>query len=165
MPHFHEIRQSIAILILKILGIQAVIALSDFLIGKLFIQLGLHELYMSTWDFFFSHLLSTIWLLYIIIKWTSTYYVINSDEISVTTGIIRKKKSSYDIRGIQSCETSQGIWGRIFGYGTIHLENPLLKSDIFLRNISHPHQYATIIDKSHKRAIKTSPLTDVMIKK
>jgi uncharacterized membrane protein YdbT with pleckstrin-like domain len=161
--YYHEIRQSLFILIFQISGVQIIAAIIDFFLIKLSFVFGLHDVYMSSWEFILSHLFNTVWLLWVIIKWASTYYVINYKEISITKGVIRKKKCSYDIRGIQSSSVTQGLLGRIFNYGTIHLENPLLKSDVFLKNIYSPNSYINIIEQAHKNAVKTSPLTDVML--
>ena len=103
--YYHEIRQSLFILVVNILKIQILISLIDFAFKKYSEILGIHDFYMGYWEFLFSHVLNTILLLWIVLKWANKYYVINLKEISITLGILYKTKCSYEIEGIQSSES------------------------------------------------------------
>jgi len=53
------------------------------------------------------------------------------------TGIISRKSEEMKLASIETVEIDQGVLGRIFGYGNIHVSGRGI-SDVVLRNVNDP---------------------------
>lgn len=82
-----------------------------------------------------------------VLQWVNTYYVLNPKEVIVKKGVIATYSGTYELANLQSMSVLQGIFGKIFNYGTIKLFNPVLKEDLYLSDISNPRKYAAIIQE------------------
>ncbi|MEB3734911.1 PH domain-containing protein [Halopseudomonas pachastrellae] len=54
-------------------------------------------------------------------------------------GIISRHTEEMKLSSIETVEIEQGIWGRMFGYGTVKLTGARI-SDVKFRNIDDPMQ-------------------------
>jgi uncharacterized membrane protein YdbT with pleckstrin-like domain len=89
-------------------------------------------------------------VIYIILQWSSTTYVITPNAIEIRRGIAQIVTTKYKIEATDYIEVDQSLLGRLLGYGTIKIHNPSLQNDILIPNIPDPYQYSQVIDKSNK---------------
>ncbi|MCF7847117.1 MAG: PH domain-containing protein [Candidatus Gracilibacteria bacterium] len=162
-----EIKQSTLRLLLKILLLEICIVLLHLLVQNITRLPEVHQQFMehSSWGIFelaFFHLLNTAGIFILFVRWHTTQYFITPKEILIFRGIFSKKTSRYDIRGIQSAEVSQSLVGRLFNYGTLQVENPLLKTNVTLKNIAKPQFYISALERYRQKALQEMPLTNVI---
>ncbi|MCF7812800.1 PH domain-containing protein [Candidatus Gracilibacteria bacterium] len=162
----YEMKQSSALLLTKMFGAEICIILLHLTFQKITLLSEIHPFFMENsslgvLELIIFHFFNASWIFFLFLRWNTTEYVITPKEILLFEGIFSKKSTSYDIRGIQSTEISQNIFGRFLRYGTTVLENPLLKSNIALKNISNPEFYVSVIEKYHTKAISKAPLMNV----
>jgi hypothetical protein len=82
---------------------------------------------------------------YIIFEWLEEYYEIYPREVIHKKGIIFKNEQRYILKHIGSVTLLQGIWGRIFNFGTIKLYDWLLGKDTYLYLIHNPIKYHAVL--------------------
>ncbi len=106
-------------------------------------------LFIQSVKFFFG--------LFILLKWFFHSYDITSEKIIIHQGIVFQQTRYFSLRKVETLRMNQGFWGRIFGFGTIHVELYIMaqKYDVCLTNISQPDRYLSIIEKRLK-ALKGS---------
>lgn len=146
----YEIRHSVVILVAKILLVELVITIVHIFVNNLILSSGFHDSIMKSfsgqiWELLIFHTVTTVAILYFVLQWVTTYYVITNKEIVHETWIMARKRSSYDLPGIQEIDSVQWFWWRICGYGDIILENPLISSRVYLKNVPNPDHYAKLI--------------------
>lgn len=97
-------------------------------------------------------------VLFLVLSWLKSVFVIRVDRIIVRRGIFHVVDREYSTQRVESVNVSQGILGRVFGYGTVTMFNPVLKEDMVLENIPHPYIYAQVIAKRQaKEAVRFFP--------
>jgi len=94
-------------------------------------------------------LLNIGFIIFLTLKWSSTQYIIKPKNLILQTGILTIKEIVYSTERIESISVSQGIWSRIWNYGSVTMYNPLLKTDVILRKIANPYFYAEVFN-SHQ---------------
>lgn len=154
-----EIRQSLVILLAKILFLEFIITFVHIFINILLPTHHIHDINLGlldwqTWELLIFHAVNTFLILAVVMNRVSTYYIINNLEVAHETGILSKHRTSFDITGIQEISYSQSFIWRICSYWTITLENPLVKSCIYLKNIPKPDFYTKLIRTERDRAIR-----------
>ena len=157
--HYYEIRQSFVLLAVKILFAELIIGLFHYAITEIIFLLGFHEFYVNNisihvLELMITHSLNIVLILYFIVVWLNIYYTISPNKISASKGVITKQTAIYDLSAIQAVNVYQNLLGRIFNYGTIRLENPMLDSDIYIKKIPSPHKYALNIEHNRMDALK-----------
>lgn len=90
-----------------------------------------------------------ILILYITLDWINNFYILDSKAVVTRRGIIFSKEGSYDMAGIESVEVSQGLFGKIFNFGTLILFNPILERDLKLNFIPDPYAEGKFIQSMH----------------
>jgi uncharacterized membrane protein YdbT with pleckstrin-like domain len=97
----------------------------------------------------FISLIQTVLLVYISLKWVNEYYEIRKEDIAQVTGILSKTEKSYPYRDIQSVTIHQGILGRLFNYGSVHLYIPTLGYDLSFNEVTKPGEFVDQIKKAN----------------
>lgn len=103
---------------------------------------------MSSASIWLHILLLFFWgwaLLFCVLSWTNTVYILEPEHIITKTGIFFTTEERYNMQAMQTIEIKQGLLGKILNYGTIRLFNPALEKQITLSNISNPYPEANII--------------------
>lgn len=90
------------------------------------------------------------------LKWLYHYYIITPTGFSKNYGVIVRDTETYDFKSIRSLEVHQGILGKIFGYGNIRLDSPLLKKSVHIEKISQPYKYAKLIEERRLKYLEGS---------
>ncbi len=147
----HEIRQSSIILIIHIMITEITMTLFHMILWKIIIILGLHGtsglgLSAMSWETIIFHSINIVVVLTIVAIWTYTSYTLTPWTLSSTSGIFYKNRTSFDISHIESVSVKQGIFWRIFDYGTVQIKSPYYDTDISLKRIPSPQHLAQTIE-------------------
>jgi len=146
----YEIRNSVIILIAKIVWVELIIALSHILLNQVILWHGFHDMALGNfsgqiWELLIFHAVTTCAILYFVLQRVTTYYTITDREIVHETGIISRKRKSYDLPWIQEIDYIQWFRWRICSFGDIVLENPLISWKIYIKTVPRPDYYARLI--------------------
>jgi uncharacterized membrane protein YdbT with pleckstrin-like domain len=77
------------------------------------------------------------WGLYLWLKLYCTEIGITNKRVIVKTGIVSRHTEEMRINSIETVEIRQGVWGRILGFGDVHLTGKGT-SDMVLRRVDDP---------------------------
>jgi membrane protein YdbS with pleckstrin-like domain len=77
------------------------------------------------------------------------YYLITPDVLKINKGVLFTKNITCDLRTVESIETTQGLIGKLFGYGTIKCLDVRLNPLFSIYNVPNPTFYSDIIAKYH----------------
>lgn len=99
--------------------------------------------------FLFIQSVKFFWGLFLVLAWFFRSYDITPDQIITHRGIVFQEKRYFSLRKVETLTMNQGFWGRIFNFGTVHVELYMSnqKYDVKLHNIPKPDRYVTIIEK------------------
>lgn len=103
--------------------------------------------FVMTLEIIIMQVLGVYLIVMLVLQWINTYYILNPKEVIVRKGVISTYSGTYELANLQSMTVLQGVFGKIFNYGTIKLFNPVLKEDLYLSDISNPRKYAAIIQE------------------
>jgi len=98
-------------------------------------------------SFFWFNLVELIVLFYAVMRWHNHFYLVRPDKIFTSRGVFLRRQRFYAIRNIESISVRQGFFGRIFGFGTLHLYAPTLNDRIHMFGINNPCLKEAIIEK------------------
>lgn len=141
-----KLRQGFAILFFRMLIVEILVASLYSLLQ--YLTDGL----LNT--FFIPQIFNLTLLSYVLLRWTTTYYIITPNEITAAQGIVFRDRATWKVNAIQSVTMRQSFLGRIFNYGTVHLESPFLKKDFYFRNIPEPELYAEYLENTRAKALE-----------
>ena len=162
----YRVRTHIAIVIRKIIITEIVLAFAAFLIINSFIFPNVDFAINTNMVFyieFFSLITNLVIFLYLLLSWNYKYYVISAEGISSNSGIILRKTKQIDIPAVRSVSVNQGFFGRIFGYGTLKLESPLLTKPFLLYDLPSPFKHSGLIEKASLEAVNKAGAENVVI--
>lgn len=156
----HVMHRSLTVLLLKgfiaLVMVAAVYLIGAFLISGLNVTSSSTTITQAAALFWPSIIVSIIVLflyggliLYITLDWIMHYYIIDSKVLVTKIGIIFTRETSYDLGGLDSMEVTQGLFGRLFNFGTLTLSNPILERELKLRFIPDPYKEAQFIHRMH----------------
>lgn len=147
------IQKSISLLLIKILTLH-------LLVVSAILLMYFPLFYIGIVPFAATDLLSmifTIFLLlmvihmsltiYLIVQWTHESYEIRPTEIIHRQGVVFKKIEHFTFMHLMSVEMKQGISGQLLNFGTIHMYDRYINSDVFMFQIHNPKRYYTILSK------------------
>lgn len=146
--HNYRVHASIVLPILKILLFEACISifyyiLNVFVSSTIFIEpLLVAYIKVGLW------IVNVIVVILLMLAWHYRYYIVSPESISAHGGIIIKHTMSCDIAAIRSVVVNQGLFGKLFGYGTVTLKSPLLDQNFILKSVPKPFKHANLIEKS-----------------
>ncbi len=86
-------------------------------------------------------------VLQIVLSWVYDYCTIEPKNITVRKGVIFSRQDRYNMEETQSITVRQGLFGKLFNYGTIELQNPEMDKKVFLKNVPDPYHEASFIEK------------------
>ena len=147
------IRQSISFLVLKLLVIEALAAVSIIIFHSVLLKTNIKEiigedlLIFNIPLFIILVLIKTFFTIFIIIQWLNEYYEITTKEVVYRKGLIFKKEDRHLFEHIGSVKLEQGIFGRIFNFGTIRLFNWTREKNMYMYLIHNPSKYINILEE------------------
>ncbi len=148
-----NIRQSISLLLLKLVSLEIAAALTVLLFFQSFslMNLNIWELLLSQQVLFPLYillvLLKTALTIYLILQWLNSYYEITSTHIYHRRGVIFKKEEQYRLVEVTLIETQQSLWGKIFNYGSIALYRRVRSKIMDLNYLHNPLRYSKILSE------------------
>lgn len=147
-----NIRQSIFFIVLRLIVLEVITAIL-LVIAYLFIFTpvtgGIVTNEMNSFIlpvFILFVLIKTTTMIAIIIQWLSEYYEITIEEVIHKKGFIFKKEQRNTLDHIASVKIEQGVFGRIFNYGTLKLHNWATEKEFVMYLIHNPRRYHHILE-------------------
>lgn len=143
------VRQSISILLLRLIVLE-VLAAVGIIVAYLVVINILNDINFMLFEipiFLLLVLLKIGLTVFIVLQWIDEYYKISTEEIIHKRGLIFKQEETNKLIHLTSLEVEQGLWGRIFNYGTIKMYNWSTEKTILLYLIHNPKRYAGILRK------------------
>ncbi len=83
--------------------------------------------------------------------WRNNWLILTNRKVIQERGIIGKSIMSIELDQIQDIKVSFGIFGRIFGFGTIEIESAGTYGKIVFRGIPFPKRVKRLIELEVKR--------------
>lgn len=147
-----NIRLSISILLLKLIFLEIIAAILVIIFHtSLFIlttenvsDYGIRTFMIPVFVTIIS--LKLIGTIFVIIQWVNEYYEISKTMLYHRKGVLFKSEEKYPLEHISYVEINQGIFGRLFNFGSISLYDRRRNKyeDMYL--IHNPMRYARVIE-------------------
>lgn len=146
------IRESIVLVIIRVIFTEAIFGLLLFLLNILnsYINSYINVTYLPAVYFivFLGAFLLNLWIvLLIFIKWATEYTEVTKEGVSQHSGILNKKEQKFVCSFVEGVKLNQSLLGLIFNYGTVELYDPALKEQVYLLNIASPKKNSELIQK------------------
>lgn len=145
------LRESIVLVIIRIVFTEVVLVLFSILLSILFSYLSsytnvsypanLHVLLLAS-----AFLINIIIVIFIALKWNSEYTEVSKEGVIKHSGILHRKEQKYACNFVEASKFEQSFLGMLLNYGTIELYDPALKEQVYLLNITDPKKYSKIIE-------------------
>lgn len=152
------IRQSISVLLLRLVLIEIFAAVVVILFYLLLITTDIRQGITDTISFFGISLFILLVIgkislvIFVIVHWLNEYYEITPKEIIYRTGFIFKKEERHSLSHLAKIQIDQSVLGRIFNYGTLKLYNWVLEKNVMIYLIHNPKKYHRILESILPRA-------------
>lgn len=148
-----NIRLSISLLLLKLIAVEGMagvmLALSQI---ALFLYVTNVQTFHTIIGFGIPAIIilvtvKTLITLFVILQWLNEYYEISASFIQYRRGLIFRKLDNYPTEDIKFIEVQQGLFGRMFNFGTITLMNIRRVKYVEMYLIHNPLRYAQVIEE------------------
>ena len=145
------IRQSISILLLKLILLEIIAAIVFIVFRTTFLSTQATDMfpYLDIYTsrfFLFGVAIKTLLTIYISLRWINEYYEIFPNLVRHKRGLIWVKKEQFSLNDIQSVKVEQGLIGKIFNFGTLSLFDWKLKEYQYLYAIHNPMKYVKVVE-------------------
>ena len=147
------IRQSISFLVLRLLSIEIMAAIAIIVFHTLILRSDIRQLVgddiliFNIPLFILLVVIKTVITIFVIIQWLNEYYEITTKDIVHRRGLILKKGERHLLQHIGSVSIEQGVFGRIFNFGTLKLFNWTKEKYVYLYLIHNPMKYLHIMEE------------------
>jgi membrane protein YdbS with pleckstrin-like domain len=132
-----------------LLGLRMVTVHLVFFIGFILFLLAFEDL--DSWFklkvFLWFNLLEMLLLFYAVMRWHNHFYLVRPDKVFTSRGVFLRRQRFFALKNIESISVRQGVFGRIFNFGTLHLYAPTLNDRIHMFGISDPCRKEAIIER------------------
>lgn len=144
------VRQSIFFLVLKLLFLE-IVAASAVITFYVFLssyatQYSLNVSLFNIPVFVLLVFLKTAFMIYVIVAWLEEYYEITPTEVIHRKGFLFRKEERYTLDHIGSITLEQGLFGRIFNFGSLKLFDWALEESVYIYLIHSPLKYNHILE-------------------
>lgn len=146
------VRQSISILLAKLIFLEIIAAVIFFLFhpflfaSQIMTSFPFVELY-NTWAFITAIFAKMILTIYVVLAWLNEYYEISPALVKHKKGILFVRREQLALDDIQSISLHQGLIGKIFNFGTLSLFDWKWRKNEYLYDVHNPTKYVEIIEK------------------
>lgn len=147
------IRQSISFLVLRLLSIEIMAAIAIIVFHTLILRSDIRQLVgddiliFNIPLFILLVVIKTVITIFVIIQWLNEYYEITTKDIVHRRGLILKKEERHLLQHIGSVSIEQGVFGRIFNFGTLKLFNWTKEKYVYLYLIHNPMKCLHIMEE------------------
>ncbi|MDO8638229.1 MAG: response regulator transcription factor [Candidatus Daviesbacteria bacterium] len=143
-------RESIVLIIIRLICTEAIFGLSLFLLSILssYLSSYLDATYLSSLYLIVlagGFLVNIGIVISIALKWNSEYTEVSKEGVMKHSGILNRKEQTYACNFVEGAKLDQSLLGLLFNYGTIELYDPALKEQVYLSNIANPKRYSKTI--------------------
>lgn len=150
---YYRLQESKAYLALRLLALQAVVALVGVAINLGFASTpDLEDPIFLASGLSVAHIIlqavNALVVVLLIINWLHGVYIITSQEVVVQGGLVAVGRTVFKAEKIESINVQQSLLGGLFNYGTITFYSPLLKEEVRIKNISDPIKYASALENT-----------------
>ena len=144
------LRESIVLIIIRLIFTEAILGLSLFLLSILssYLSSYLNTTYFSSLYLIVlagGFLINIGIVILIALKWNSEYTEVSREGVIKHSGILSRKEQKYACNFVEGAKLDQSLLGLLFNYGTIELYDPALKEQVYLLNIANPKRYSETI--------------------
>ena len=87
------------------------------------------------------------WILWNVLTWRATWYIITNQRVSIKSGVISTKNVYLHFNKMQDIQVSQGILQRISNSGDIEIFGGRDRTNMILENIPNPNQVENLINQ------------------
>ena len=95
--------------------------------------------------FFVIILIDIIYIIWQLIGWNSTEYILTDFKIIIKSGVLSTKKNYMPYTTIQDINTSQSIFAKLFNVGSVSVFSAYDNNQMEIKNISNPSEVEEII--------------------
>lgn len=147
-----NIRESIFFLVLKLISLDIIAVFMAVLyfssVSSQFIPEVINNaiLLYNVQFFLILVLLKIALTIYVVMRWITEYYEIWPHQLMHWSGIFWRTHEKHPFSQIRSVRIEQGLLGKIFGFGSIHIYNWYLEKSTALYLIHNPMKYFHIIE-------------------
>jgi uncharacterized membrane protein YdbT with pleckstrin-like domain len=89
-----------------------------------------------------------LWIIWDLLSWRSTLYIITNTRVITKKGILRKNKSFIHFDKIQDIKVSQSITERIIGSGDIEIFSGHDFSNMLLYDVPNPNKVENLLNRA-----------------
>ncbi len=139
----YRLRQTSLVLLFRIFLVELFFALIAFFPRYILFESGE---FSSPTFFWILRIANLCFIVAMFLRWQFTYYVVSTDALSTHRGFLFNRLQTFDLQSIRSVKVQQGLIGKVFDFGDIIMESPLLEKHVVLKNISNPIQHAKTVD-------------------
>ncbi len=84
--------------------------------------------------------------LFIVLQWVNEYYEIRTDRLIHRRGVIWRKEDVYEFSHIRSVGVHQGIFSKLFNFGTLRLYDWEMEKHVYIYLVHNPMKYHKILE-------------------
>ncbi|MBI2040400.1 response regulator transcription factor [Candidatus Microgenomates bacterium] len=144
------LRESVVLIIIRLIFTEAIFGLSVFLTSILFSYLNPYLNAGSFSSLYFIVLITGLLInigivILITLKWNCEYTEVSREGVIKHSGILYRKEQKYACNFVEAAKLEQSLLGLLFNYGTIELYDPALKEQVYLLNIANPKKNSKTI--------------------
>lgn len=146
-----NIRQSIVILLAKLVLIDVTFAVIILLLYSLILQgyqifqINMNNLLVFACMLVIVGIFKIATSVFIVLLWLNEYYEITNENIVHKKGIFFKKSEAYDLEKIRVLDVQDSFLGEMFNFATITLYDIRLEKLLNLYLIHNPLRYAKVL--------------------
>jgi len=100
-------------------------------------------------------------ILLLFVDWYIHYYVVSPNAVLKSWGIFFRRTTTCDMPSIRAVHVRQTLFQRVFNYGNLELESPLLENNFFIKKVQKPYKHAKLIDLQRLKQLEDSDLGNI----
>lgn len=144
------VRQSIFFLVLKLLFLEIIAAGAiitfHILLSSYATQYSLDISLFNIPVFILLVLFKTGFMIFVIVAWLEEYYEITPTQVIHRKGFLFRREERYTLDHVGSITLEQGLFGRIFNFGSLKLFDWALEENVYIYLIHSPLKYNDILE-------------------
>lgn len=144
-----KVKQSFNFFLVSLAGVQVVIIIA--VIAVVFLISLMSSSLENSFNWLGSFIITGLIIFDIFIvfrgflNWKFTTYLIKPEELMIRTGILEKKEKLFTLNQIETVTVRQGVFGRMFDYGSLRIFSPLLNGKVDILNIPEPRKFEKLL--------------------
>lgn len=146
-----NIRESISILVLKLLAldfIAAIFTMLFFAVTSFNPNASIAEKILSYNMLFFVLLgiFKILFTVYVVLLWLNEYYEMTPTSVLHKRGLLFREVQRFQLEDVRTIRLYQGLLGKLFNFGTIELQDIRRNKRVEMYLIHNPQRYVRILE-------------------